>query len=56
MNVLRSCAKIPSVKRVVVTASMATVVANGKPLTPDMLVDESWFSDPVFFQETKVCI
>ncbi|KAL6311817.1 hypothetical protein AAG906_033377 [Vitis piasezkii] len=53
MNVLRSCAKIPSVKRVVVTASMATVVANGKPLTPDVLVDESWFSDPVFFQETK---
>ena len=54
MNVLRSCAKVPSVKRVVVTSSMASVVFNGKPLAPDVLVDESWFSDPVFCEKSKV--
>ena len=54
MNVLRSCAKVPSVKRVVVTSSMASVVFKGKPLAPDVLVDESWFSDPVFCEKSKV--
>ncbi|KAJ9685139.1 hypothetical protein PVL29_017251 [Vitis rotundifolia] len=54
MNVLRSCAKVPSVKRVVVTSSMASVAFNGKPLAPDVLVDESWFSDPVFCEKSKL--
>ncbi|KAL6311818.1 hypothetical protein AAG906_033378 [Vitis piasezkii] len=54
INILRSCAKVPSVKRVVVTSSMATVVFNGKSLTPDMLVDESWFSNPLLLEQSKL--
>ncbi|KAL5537692.1 hypothetical protein UlMin_045215, partial [Ulmus minor] len=40
LNVLESCAKVPSLKRVVVPSSMATVVFNGKPLTPEVVVDD----------------
>ena len=54
LNVLRSCIKFPSVKRVVITSSIATVTYNGKPLTPDVVVDETWFSDPVYCKELKV--
>ncbi|KAI9078272.1 hypothetical protein K1719_039774 [Acacia pycnantha] len=46
LNVLKSCAKSPSVKRVILTSSMAAVSCNGKPLTSDVIVDETWFSDP----------
>ena len=56
MNVLRSCSKVPSVKRVAVTSSMASVAFNGKPLGPYVLVDESWLSDPVFCEKSKVLI
>uniref|UniRef100_A0A0A9CIN4 NAD-dependent epimerase/dehydratase domain-containing protein n=1 Tax=Arundo donax TaxID=35708 RepID=A0A0A9CIN4_ARUDO len=45
LNVLGSCKKA-SIKRVVVTSSMAAVDYNGKPKTPDVIVDETWFSDP----------
>jgi len=54
LNVLKSCAKVPSIKRVVLTSSMAAVVFNGKPLTSGVVVDETWFSDPVFCEESKV--
>ncbi|CAK7330921.1 unnamed protein product [Dovyalis caffra] len=54
LNVLKSCAKFPSVKRVILTSSMATVAFNGKPLTPDVVVDETWFSDPVFCESKKL--
>ncbi|XVF09705.1 hypothetical protein REPUB_Repub07fG0118300 [Reevesia pubescens] len=54
LNVLRSCAKVPSIKRVVITASMSSVLYNGKPLTPDVVVDETWFSDPRFCEENKL--
>ncbi|XP_056164340.1 phenylacetaldehyde reductase-like [Syzygium oleosum] len=54
LNVLKSCAKVPSIKRVVVTSSMASVVYNGKPLTSDVVVDETWFSDPVFCEQSKL--
>ncbi|KAI3425571.1 Epimerase domain-containing protein [Psidium guajava] len=54
LNVLKSCAKVPSVKRVVVTSSMASVMCNGKPLTSDVVVDETWFSDPAFCEESKL--
>ena len=54
LNVLRSCAKVPSVKRVVITSSMASVLYNGKSLTPDVVVDETWFSDPVVCENMKV--
>ena len=56
INVLRSCSKVPSVKRVVVTSSLASVLFTGEPLTPEVLIDESWFSDPVICKESKVCI
>ncbi|KAI3461116.1 hypothetical protein Pfo_017779 [Paulownia fortunei] len=46
LNVLGSCAKTPSVKRVVLTSSMAAVYFNGKPRAPDVVVDETWWSDP----------
>ncbi|KAK8702711.1 hypothetical protein V6N13_021052 [Hibiscus sabdariffa] len=42
LNVLKSCAKVPSIKRVVMTASISSVLYNGKPLTPDVVVDETW--------------
>ena len=44
LNVLRSCAKVPSIKRVIVTSSMASVMFNKKPLTPDVIIDETWVS------------
>ncbi|XP_037494162.1 phenylacetaldehyde reductase isoform X2 [Jatropha curcas] len=53
VNVLKSCTKVPSIKRVILTSSMAAVTFNGKPLTPDTVVDESWFSDPAFCEENK---
>jgi nucleoside-diphosphate-sugar epimerase len=56
LNVLRSCSKVPSIKRVIITSSMASVMFNGKPMTPDVVVDETWFSDPVICKEEKVCI
>ncbi|XP_024022046.1 cinnamoyl-CoA reductase 1-like [Morus notabilis] len=53
-NVFRSCTKVPSLKRVVLTSSMASVSFNGKPLAPDVVIDETWFSDPVFCEESKL--
>ncbi|KAI3461115.1 hypothetical protein Pfo_017778 [Paulownia fortunei] len=46
LNVLGSCAKTPSIKRVVLTSSVAAVAYNGKPRTPEVVVDETWWSDP----------
>lgn len=54
LNVLNSCSKSPSVKRVVLTSSVAAVAYNGKPRTPDVVVDETWFSDPTFCKESKL--
>ncbi|RVW66369.1 Tetraketide alpha-pyrone reductase 1 [Vitis vinifera] len=54
LNVLRSCAKVPAIRRVVVTSSIAAVIYNGKPLTSDVIVDETWFSDPAFCEESKL--
>nr|AUI41114.1 4-hydroxyphenylacetaldehyde reductase 2 [Rhodiola rosea] len=54
LNVLRSCSEVPSIKRIVVTSSISSVVFNGKPLTPDVVVDESWYSDPVYCKESKL--
>ncbi|KAL5762667.1 hypothetical protein ACOSP7_018931 [Xanthoceras sorbifolium] len=53
LNVLKSCAKASSVKRVIYTSSTAAVMCNKKPLTPDTVVDETWFLDPVVCEETK---
>uniref|UniRef100_A0A803KP25 NAD-dependent epimerase/dehydratase domain-containing protein n=1 Tax=Chenopodium quinoa TaxID=63459 RepID=A0A803KP25_CHEQI len=46
LNVLNACTRVPSVKRVVFTSSLATVLFTGIPLAPDVVVDESWFSKP----------
>ncbi|XP_057750404.1 cinnamoyl-CoA reductase CAD2-like [Arachis stenosperma] len=54
LNVLQSCVKSPSVKRVVLTSSMAAVSYDGRPRTPEVVVDETWFSDPNFCRESKM--
>ncbi|XVF73605.1 hypothetical protein PTKIN_Ptkin12aG0215800 [Pterospermum kingtungense] len=54
LNVLKSCARVSSIKRVVITGSMASVLYSAKPLTPDVVVDETWFSDPRFCEENKL--
>ncbi|XP_058722028.1 cinnamoyl-CoA reductase CAD2 [Vicia villosa] len=54
LNVLKSCAKSPSLKRVVLTSSMAAVAYNGKPRTPDVVVDETWFTDPDLSRESNL--
>ncbi|XP_065627694.1 phenylacetaldehyde reductase-like [Quercus suber] len=33
---------------------MAAVMFNKKPLTPDVVIDETWFSDPVACEELKL--
>ncbi|XP_071738587.1 phenylacetaldehyde reductase-like [Rutidosis leptorrhynchoides] len=54
LNVLGSCSKASSVKRVVVTSSVAAVAYNGRPRTPEVVVDETWFSDPDLCEKTKM--
>ncbi|KAL2940744.1 Tetraketide alpha-pyrone reductase 1 [Bienertia sinuspersici] len=46
LNVLASCAKAPSVKRVIFTSSTAAVKYTDKPLADDTVIDETWFSSP----------
>jgi len=55
LNVLKSCAKSSSVKRVVLTSSISAVAFTGRPKTPETVVDETWFSDPDFCRELEVC-
>ena len=46
LNVLESCAKLKRpLKRLVLTSSMAAVHFS-KKLTPDSVIDETFFSDP----------
>lgn len=54
LNVLGSCSKTSSVKRVVVTSSLAAVAFNARPITPEVVIDETWFSDPKLCKEMKV--
>lgn len=54
LNVLGSVAKTPSIRRVVLTSSVAAVAFNGKPRTPEVVVDETWWSDPDFCRESQV--
>ncbi|WZY97315.1 hypothetical protein YC2023_069644 [Brassica napus] len=53
MNVLNTCKKTSSVKRVIVTSSMAAVIVRQPPLEPNDVVDESFFSDPSVCMETE---
>ncbi|XP_071933617.1 phenylacetaldehyde reductase-like [Coffea arabica] len=52
VNVLRSCAKVSSIKKVVITSSVAAV-SNNRELKEDVVIDESWFSDPSYCEEQK---
>ncbi|KAL0456175.1 UNVERIFIED_CONTAM: Tetraketide alpha-pyrone reductase 1, partial [Sesamum latifolium] len=53
LNVLSSCVKASSsVKRVVLTSSMASMIAN-RNLHINAAIDETWFSDPAFCEEAK---
>ncbi|KAI3498131.1 hypothetical protein L1887_33900 [Cichorium endivia] len=46
LNVLKSAAKVPSIKRVILTSSIAAVIFSVKPPEFNVMVDETWFSDP----------
>lgn len=54
LNVLNSCAKSPSLKRLVLTSSIAAVAYNGKPRTPDVVVDETWFTNADFCAKSNL--
>ncbi|XP_027106920.1 phenylacetaldehyde reductase [Coffea arabica] len=53
LNVLQSCARVSSVKRVVVTSSIASVAYN-REAKDGVVVDESWFSEPSYCEERKL--
>ncbi|KAK1425317.1 hypothetical protein QVD17_20668 [Tagetes erecta] len=54
LNVLKSAAKVQSVKRVVLTSSMAAVAFGSRPLQSGVVVDETWFSDPLVCEQKKL--
>nr|AFK42069.1 unknown [Lotus japonicus] len=54
LNVLKSCAKSPSVKRVVLTSSTAAVQFNERHKSSEVVVDGTWYSDPDFCRESKM--
>ncbi|XP_021851569.2 phenylacetaldehyde reductase-like [Spinacia oleracea] len=54
LNVLTSCARIPTIKRVVFTSSMAAVLLTGRPLTAETVVDETWFSVPEICEKQQM--
>ncbi|KAL4303513.1 hypothetical protein GQ457_10G006830 [Hibiscus cannabinus] len=54
LNVLNSCAKAASVKRVVLTSFIAAVAYERKPRTPDVVIDENWFTDPDYCKGLKL--
>ncbi|XP_014499795.1 cinnamoyl-CoA reductase 1 [Vigna radiata var. radiata] len=53
LNVLKSCSKSATLKRVVVTSSVAAVACNDRPRAPDEVLDETWFSDPEFCRRNQ---
>nr|XP_043623148.1 phenylacetaldehyde reductase-like [Erigeron canadensis] len=55
LNVLKSAAKVPSLKRVVLTSSMTAVILAGKePESGPAVIDETWFSDPAICEQKKL--
>lgn len=44
INVLNSCAKSSTLKRVVLTSSAAAMLYNRRPIFPDTVADETWLS------------
>ncbi|GAB4835237.1 hypothetical protein Ancab_000146 [Ancistrocladus abbreviatus] len=53
LNVLGLCANFHSVKRVVLTSSMTAVLYSGRQLSPEVVVDESWYSDPEILEKSE---
>ncbi|CDP18890.1 unnamed protein product [Coffea canephora] len=53
LNLLQSCAKVSSIRRVILTSSIAAVLAKPE-LNKDSFVDESWFSNPSYCEEQKM--
>nr|GMC89159.1 cinnamoyl-CoA reductase 1-like [Ipomoea batatas] len=53
LNVLGSCVRTPSVKRVVVTSSTASVLIKRDPITPMTVIDETWYTDKEFAEEAE---
>ncbi|CAO2208240.1 unnamed protein product [Urochloa humidicola] len=45
--------KKASIKKVVITSSIAAVAYNGRPRTPEVIVDETWFSDPQICEKNQ---
>lgn len=54
INVLNTCKKASSVRRVILTSSIAAVLRSQPPVGPNDVVDETFFSDPSLCRETKV--
>ncbi|PIN07482.1 Flavonol reductase/cinnamoyl-CoA reductase [Handroanthus impetiginosus] len=54
VNVLGSCAKFPSVKRVILTSSEAAIAFNRTPRTADAVIDETWWADPDYCKENQM--
>ncbi|GAB2229259.1 hypothetical protein Droror1_Dr00023397 [Drosera rotundifolia] len=54
LNVLGSCSKVPSVRRVVLTSSTAAVVYDPRLIVPGAVVDETWFSDLKMMKDLKL--
>ncbi|KAI3449982.1 hypothetical protein Pfo_006647 [Paulownia fortunei] len=54
LNVLGSCAKTPSVKRVILTSSEAAIAFNHTPRTSEAVIDETWWADPDYCRENQL--
>ncbi|XP_010490093.1 PREDICTED: cinnamoyl-CoA reductase 1-like [Camelina sativa] len=54
LNVLGTCTKVASVKRVILTSSMASVLFHVPHLGPNDSIDESCFSDPIICADKKL--
>ncbi|KAJ0837596.1 putative cinnamyl-alcohol dehydrogenase [Helianthus annuus] len=54
LNVLKSAAKVQSLKRVVLTSSMSEVMFGSRLLEHGVIMDETWFSDPLICEQKKL--
>ncbi|KAJ0682887.1 putative cinnamyl-alcohol dehydrogenase [Helianthus annuus] len=53
-NVLKSAAKVQSLKRVVLTSSMSAVMFGSRLLEHGVIMDATWFSDPLICEQKKL--
>ncbi|KAI3744028.1 hypothetical protein L1987_57100 [Smallanthus sonchifolius] len=54
LNVLKSSAKVQSIKRVVLTSSITAVLFGSRILESGVVIDETWFSDPLVCEQKKL--